>query len=116
VKANEARGHKGDFIATVTRQDDKDIRLRNVLAEQLKTTLGQEQKYFHEAITLPTMSGDQLPTMRDIVDTSHFWMSDHTRFWYHIEGPILHNLGAVLISDTGKHSKGMNACDFQFLP
>ena len=40
--------------------------------------------------------------MRPIVDTSHFWMSDHSRFWYHLVGHEMVNLGAILITDTGK--------------
>ena len=43
--------------------------------------------------------------MRPIVDTSHFWMSDHSRFWYHLVGQEMANLGAILISDTGKDFK-----------
>ncbi len=95
----QARGGRGDFIATVTRDDIKDLKLRSVLAKWLDQ---MDDEFKHEAITLTNMRGNKLPTMQDIVDTSHFWMSDHTRFWYHLEAnqPIF-NLGGVLISDTG---------------
>ena len=51
---------------------------------------------------LNSLQGNVLPSMRPIVDTSHFWMSDHARFWYHlVHGEEALNLGGLLISDTG---------------
>ena len=95
------RGHKGDFIATVTRQDPKDIRLRKVLCKHLEETL-EEDKFFHEPITLSVLTENDVPTLPAIVNTSHFWFSDHSRFWYHLEqGAEMFNAGAVLLTDTG---------------
>lgn len=67
----------------------------------------QHQELRHESLTLTSLRGDTLPDMKAIVDTSHFWMSDHSRFWYHLEANRdIYNLGAVLISDTGKNFLG----------
>ena len=58
--------------------------------------------FHHEPVTLSSLSGDVLPSMKPIVDSSHFWMSDHARFWYHlVQGKEILNLGAILITDTG---------------
>ena len=40
MASNEKRGHKGDFIATIARQDPKDLKLRAVLSKYLEYTLG----------------------------------------------------------------------------
>ena len=102
IKSNEQREHRGDFVATVTRQDPSDLKLREILAKYLASTLNKE-KYHHEAVTVNSLTHDQLPTLKDIVDASHFWMSDHSRFWYHLEqGSDMFNAGAVLVTDTGE--------------
>ena len=103
IRSNEQREHRGDFIATVTRQDPSDLKLREILAKYLANTLNEE-KYHHEAVTVNSLTHDQLPTLKDIVDASHFWMSDHSRFWYHLEqGSDMFNAGAVLVTDTGEY-------------
>ena len=59
-------------------------------------------EFHHEALTLNSLNGNDMPSMKPIVDAAHFWMSDHSRFWYHLEEKSgIYNLGAVLISDTG---------------
>ena len=59
-------------------------------------------------MTVNSLTHDQLPTLKDIVDASHFWMSDHSRFWYHLEqGSDMFNAGAVLITDTGEYITGI---------
>ena len=35
--------------------------------------------FYHEPLTLSALRGNVLPSMKPIVDTSHFWMSDHSR-------------------------------------
>ena len=103
MKSIEARGSRGDFVSTVARDDNKDLRLQRILSKYLG---GQEAAagFYHEPLTLSALRGDVLPSMKPIVDTSHFWMSDHSRFWYHLEeNADNYNLGAVLISDTGTY-------------
>ena len=101
MKSIEARGSRGDFVSTVARDDNKDLRLQRILSKYLD---GQEAAFYHEPLTLSALRGDVLPSMKPIVDTSHFWMSDHSRFWYHLEeNADNYNLGAVLISDTGTY-------------
>ena len=74
-----------------------------ILGKYLSNTLNEE-KFHHEAVTVNSLTHDQLPTLKDIVDASHFWMSDHSRFWYHLEqGSDMFNAGAVLITDTGEY-------------
>jgi len=110
IASNELRGHKGDFIATVTRQDPKDIRLRKVLCKHLEQTL-EEDKFFHEPITLSVLTENDVPTLPAIVNTSHFWFSDHSRFWYHLEqGAEMFNAGAVLLTDTAYLRGHMEKC------
>ena len=61
-------------------------------------------EFHHEALTLNSLNGNDMPSMKPIVDAAHFWMSDHARFWYHLEEKSgIYNLGAVLISDTGTY-------------
>jgi len=88
-------------VTTVARDDAKDENLRTTLAKYLASNNGSG--FYHEAITVGSLNGDELPSMEPIVDSSHFWMSDHSRFWYHlVAGLDMINLGGVLISDTGK--------------
>ena len=78
----------------MSRKDEKDLKLQKVLSKYLDD--------IHEPLTLDSLRGDRLPNMSAILDTSHFWMSDHARFWYHLEAnQKLYNLGGILISDTG---------------
>ena len=103
MKSIEARGSRGDFVSTVARDDNKDLRLQRILSKYLG---GQEAAagFYHEPLTLSALRGDVMLSMKSIVDTSHFWMSDHSRFWYHLEeNADNYNLGAVLISDTGTY-------------
>lgn len=97
-------------MATVARQDPSDLKLREILGKYLSNTLNEE-KFHHEAVTVNSLTHDQLPTLKDIVDASHFWMSDHSRFWYHLEqGSDMFNAGAVLITDTAYLRGYMEQC------
>ena len=98
----------------MARNDKKDQKLQRILSKHLEMLQKEEKgegsfEFHHEALTLDSLNGNVMPSMKPIVDTAHFWMSDHSRFWYHLEEKSgIYNLGAVLISDTGMHCKVPN--------
>ena len=100
----------------MARNDKKDQKLQTILSKHLEMLQKKEEggnfEFHHEALTLNSLNGNDMPSMKPIVDAAHFWMSDHSRFWYHLEEKSgIYNLGAVLISDTGKYrSCGCKNC------
>ena len=93
----------------MARNDKKDQKLQRILSKHLEMLQKKEEEegnfeFHHEALTLNSLNGNDMPSMKHLVDAAHFCMSDHARFWSHLEEKSgIYNLGAVLISDTGTY-------------
>ena len=68
MASNELRGHKGDFIATIARQDPKDLKLRAVLSKYLEYTLGWFSIIFEALFLLTQQSTQQSTHSFDSID------------------------------------------------
>ena len=100
----QRRGSKGDFLASIIRNDPKDRRL----AESFKRNYDSITKraitknhhsesdsfissdpLFHlENVEISQINGSQFPSMEKMVDLSQLWMSDHSQFWYFLQNEV----------------------------
>ena len=44
------------------------------------------------------------PSIRELQMHSHFWMSDHARFWWYKEEKEFMSFPSILLSDTGTYT------------
>ena len=58
------------------------------------------EKYKCQNFQLTKMPLDHIPSTDEMAQNSHFWRSDHSRFWYHNSDPF-RSFNSIAISDTG---------------
>ena len=112
--------NKGDFVAVIGRNHNKETRMMNVFSKwfsQITKSINQNKEIFDfksEKFTLNDLPHDQFPDEETLLRHSSFWRSDNARFWYYREAgnwvdvkerlkkAETTSLPAILISDTGK--------------
>ena len=105
VKRVNSRGSKGDFLASIIRNDPKDRRLaatykrnyeritgkvdthnKNVFkSKHLVTSSPSPDKFYIENVEISTINGEQFHGVPKMAELSQLWMSDHAHFWYFLE-------------------------------
>ena len=48
------------------------------------------------------------PSIRELQIHSHFWMSDHARFWWYKEEKEFMSFPSILLSDTGTYTMSLS--------
>ena len=101
----ESRGSKGDFLASVIRNDLRDRRLAEAFKRNYELITSKKQKtytgdiklkdsqilppmFYLENVEINQISGNQFPSLPKMVELSQLWMSDHAHFWYFLQKEV----------------------------
>ena len=99
----QKRGLKGDFLASVIRNDPKDRRLANVFKRNYDSitketarndpldsndAFSQDRLFNLENVEISQINGLRFPSMERMVQLSQLWMSDHSQFWYFLQNEV----------------------------
>ena len=108
----EKRGLRGDFLASVTRNDPKDRRLAEAFKRNYELITSKRQKeyiddlqnrgsqilppfFYLENVEIKEIDGKQFPSIPKMVELSQLWMSDHAHFWYFLQQEVKYNLNGI---------------------
>ena len=61
-----------------------------------------------EDFILKNLPPKMFPSIRELQDHADFWMSDHSRFWYHKEENDFMTFPSILLTDTGRAYSGQH--------
>ena len=108
IKENES---KGDFIGVISRKtNDAEEQMSGMFKsyfDRIKRAAAgagpSDDKFKCHRFEISKMPVNHLPSSQDMSQMSHFWRSDHARFWYHNSNPF-QSFNSIAISDTGKVS------------
>ena len=99
----QRRGSKGDFLASITRNDPRDRRLAKSFKANYdlisKNTAQTERKgvrhpilsnrsFNLENVEIRSINGSSFPSIDKMVELSQLWMSDHSQFWYFLQDEV----------------------------
>ena len=99
----QRRGLKGDFLASVIRNDPKDRRLAKVFKRNYDAitketarkdpldsndSFSQSRLFNLENVEISQINGLRFPSMEKMVQLSQLWMSDHSQFWYFLQNEV----------------------------
>ena len=100
----QRRGSKGDFLASIIRNDPKDRRLARAFKRNYdlitKKTISKDHLsgsddsisldplFKLENVEISQINGSQFPSMEKMVNLSQLWMSDHSQFWYFLQNEV----------------------------
>ena len=94
---------KGDFLASVIRNDPKDRRLAKVFKRNYdmitketarrhpmgsNDSFSQNRLFNLENVEISQINGLRFPSMEKMVQLSQLWMSDHSQFWYFLQNEV----------------------------
>ena len=101
IKNND---NKGDFIAVINRKGNE---AEENMSKMFKTYFDHikrpnPKKYKCHNFQLTKMPLNHVPSTDEMAQNSHFWRSDHSRFWYHNSNPF-RSFNSIALSDTGKY-------------
>ena len=97
---------KGDFLASVIRNDPKDRRLAKVFKRNYdlitketarrhpmvsNDSFSQSRLFNLENVEISQINGLRFPSMEKMVQLSQLWMSDHSQFWYFLQNEVTNN-------------------------
>ena len=105
ISNSENRKWKGDFLASISRNDPKDRRLEKVFKrnyelitrkqqydstdEFIRKDLQMQDSIFHlEDVEIKEINGEKFPSIQKMVEISQLWMSDHSHFWYFLQKEV----------------------------
>ena len=103
IKENES---KGDFIGVISRKtnnaEEQMSGMFKSYFDRIKraSLLPDDDKFKCHRFEISKMPMNHLPSSEDMSQMSHFWRSDHARFWYHNSNPF-QSFNSIAISDTG---------------
>ena len=99
----QKRGLKGDFLASVIRNDPKDRRLAKVFKRNYdlitketarrhplvsNDSFSQNRLFNLENVEISQINGLRFPSIGRMVQLSQLWMSDHSQFWYFLQNEV----------------------------
>ena len=99
-----ANNHRGDFLLTITRQEDSslgsmiDEEWYNLVGGNFQTTT----KYRHMLFTLPFSGSPQDLSEQYQYLVRDFFRSDHYEFWSHKSSYSQDGLKAIFLTDSGQ--------------
>ena len=99
----QRRGLKGDFVASIIRNDPRDRRLAKVFKANydfisnntaetarkgVRHSILSNRLFNLENVEIGRINGSSFPSIDKMVELSQLWMSDHSQFWYFLQDEV----------------------------
>ena len=99
----QRRGSKGDFLASIIRNDPRDRRLAKsfkanydliskntaqTARKGVRHSILSNRLFNLENVEIGGINGSSFPSIDKMVELSQLWMSDHSQFWYFLQNEV----------------------------